>query len=132
MPSTRETTWTYRKRRDRLVAQAHANGDPCSLCGEPLMPDLKWPHPMSTVADHVRPVAHGGTDHLENLAAAHKICNERKSAKWEGAPSGKSAPASHRDGNRVSRWSRRWYEPTDYGDAHVPAIMHPEHTPAAL
>jgi 5-methylcytosine-specific restriction endonuclease McrA len=35
---------------------------------------------MPPVADHVLPRAYGGSDHIENLKAAHKSCNSRKGA----------------------------------------------------
>lgn len=43
----------------------------CWLCG----------HPGADQVDHVIPKAHGGSDHPDNLRAAHGSCNTRKSDK---------------------------------------------------
>jgi 5-methylcytosine-specific restriction endonuclease McrA len=51
-----------------------ANATRCHICGQPPTPD----DPL--VADHVIPRAHGGTDNLSNLKAAHRSCNGRKGA----------------------------------------------------
>lgn len=63
----------------RVVAQVAAEGTHCGICGQPLNPDLRYPHPLSTVTDHIRTLAQGG-DLLDrnNLQPAHKRCNERK------------------------------------------------------
>lgn len=53
----------------------------CALCGLPLDPTLKWPDPMCTTIDHRIPVALGGRSTLDNLQAAHNICNKQKGKK---------------------------------------------------
>lgn len=52
----------------------------CSICGEIIDHRLAWPDPMSGVVDHVIPVSRKATDPWDpsGLAAAHKLCNERK------------------------------------------------------
>lgn len=50
----------------------------CSICREPIQPDLQYPDPMSPSIDHIVPVAHGGAHSRENVAAAHLVCNVRK------------------------------------------------------
>lgn len=42
---------------------------------------LRWPHPRCFTRDHVVPRAHGGTDELGNLRAAHNQCNMSRGAK---------------------------------------------------
>lgn len=43
----------------------------CHLCGKP----------GADSVDHLVPVAHGGTDEVTNLAAAHKACNSSRGAR---------------------------------------------------
>lgn len=50
----------------------------CGICDQPVDPDLKWPEHRSATVDHVLPVAHGGTDDLDNLQLAHLACNATK------------------------------------------------------
>lgn len=50
----------------------------CWLCGLTIPPDLIVPHPRAATVDHVTPRHHGGDDSMENLAAAHFICNVRR------------------------------------------------------
>jgi 5-methylcytosine-specific restriction endonuclease McrA len=42
-------------------------------------PALRGTHNMAISIDHVIPVSMGGTHDLANLAAAHRICNTKKS-----------------------------------------------------
>lgn len=59
-----------------------ATQDICALCGKPIDKSLKSPHPMSFEVDEIVPVSKGG-DPLDrnNVQAAHRICNQRKSNK---------------------------------------------------
>jgi len=56
------------------------DGDLCHLCGAPMAfpvgtdPRNDW----SATLDHLVPVAHGGTDELQNLKLAHYSCNVRR------------------------------------------------------
>lgn len=63
----------YQRRRNELVAAAHAWGWPCAICHQPLHPDLAWPHPDSTTADHVNP-----GDPNSPLRPAHARCNSAR------------------------------------------------------
>lgn len=57
--------------RDQVFAR---DGRVCAGCGAT----------SSLTIDHIRPVAHGGTDALENLRVLCRRCNSRKHAKvWE-------------------------------------------------
>lgn len=54
----------------------------CWICGKPVDPALKSPHPLSKTVDHKVPVAKGGhPSAIENLALAHRACNRAKSDK---------------------------------------------------
>lgn len=54
---------------------------PCHLCGEPIDYDAGHLNPLSFTIDHITPIARGGSDTLDNLAAAHRACNRAKGAK---------------------------------------------------
>jgi 5-methylcytosine-specific restriction endonuclease McrA len=58
----------------RDAAKIRASATVCHICGKPFTPD------DPAVADHIHPRAFGGSDHISNLAAAHKSCNGRKGA----------------------------------------------------
>jgi 5-methylcytosine-specific restriction endonuclease McrA len=47
----------------------------CGICGKPFEPGDR------RVVDHIRPLAHGGSDDPSNLQAAHRRCNGLKSSK---------------------------------------------------
>ena len=66
----------YRRRRARVLAPQRIW---CHLCGEEIDKTLRAPHPLSASADHVHPVASGGSQHGA-LAPAHLICNSRRQA----------------------------------------------------
>lgn len=78
-----------RKRRARLAGVkrdrystasiAERDGYTCSLCGERVDMNLKYPHPGSASVDHILPLSLGGDDTLANVALACLGCNIRKS-----------------------------------------------------
>ncbi|WP_063813297.1 HNH endonuclease [Nocardia anaemiae] len=61
--------------RNRLRANVARGKPPCHICGEDI--DYQLPHmdPGEFVIDHIIPVARGGTDTADNVAAAHRRCN---------------------------------------------------------
>ncbi|MFC4124925.1 HNH endonuclease [Nocardia rhizosphaerae] len=67
--------------RDRHRAAIRRLRPPCALCDADIDYNLRSPHPMSFVVDHIIPLALGGTDELDNKQPAHRVCNERKAAK---------------------------------------------------
>lgn len=73
---SRTSDRTYRKNRERLRRMSHPV---CWLCGEPIDKRLKHPHPFSFSADHVSPVARGGSNRGE-LKPAHLRCNQSRGA----------------------------------------------------
>jgi 5-methylcytosine-specific restriction endonuclease McrA len=58
-----------RKLRCQLFQQA---GGDCALCGRPM-------HWFDFTIDHKMPRVHGGGHDFDNLQAAHRMCNWRKS-----------------------------------------------------
>lgn len=67
----------YRAKRDALRRQSKARNAPCHLCGYSIDYDLDYKHPMSFTADHLVPVALGGSM-TGQLAPAHRSCNSRR------------------------------------------------------
>ena len=54
-------------------------GLPCHLCGQPIDYDLPAGDPMAYELDEIVPVSRGGDPFdPDNVAPAHRICNQRK------------------------------------------------------
>lgn len=68
------------KRYRKAAKRCKNSAETCWICGQPIDPTLKFPHPMSFTADHITPIALGG-DNLGPLAPAHKHCNESRGTK---------------------------------------------------
>jgi hypothetical protein len=68
----------------------------CGICGEEIDLSLPRKDPISFSADHIIPAEQGGTDHANNLMAAHLGCNQARQAK-------------SLDQVRVDRHSRKHY-----------------------
>ena len=77
MTWSRTSHRAYRRNRARVIR----NADTCAVCGQPLNPDLKFPDPLSTSADHITPIADGGHN-LGPLQACHLRCNQKR---WQQA-----------------------------------------------
>jgi hypothetical protein len=60
-------------RNERIQLIIERDGPNCFLCGDPFTKNQK------ITIDHWIPKAAGGTEDLENLRIAHKLCNVRKS-----------------------------------------------------
>lgn len=67
---------TRRNRHRKIVARGNP---PCHLCGNEIDYQAHHLEPLSFQIDHVVPLNRGGSDVLENLAAAHRHCNRQKS-----------------------------------------------------
>lgn len=68
----------FEKNKKKIIATAQI----CGICGNPLDKQQKYPHPLSTVVDHIVPISRGGhPSDLQNLQAAHRWCNRQKSDK---------------------------------------------------
>lgn len=77
---------TGRIRRNTTVRDRHRasirNGEPpCWICGEAIDYQLPATDQQSFVVDHKTSLARGGTDTLDNKAAAHRACNRDKGAR---------------------------------------------------
>lgn len=67
----------YRAARKAILSQ---EGLVCAWCNLPIDTSLKAPHPMSPSADHIEPVAAGGSN-LGPLQPMHLGCNKSAGAK---------------------------------------------------
>ena len=52
----------------QLLAQWREDSEPCAYCG----------HALADTVDHIRPLARGGSNEIENLAPACRACNSAK------------------------------------------------------
>ena len=67
-------------RRNRSLLRLRAMARPCHICGLPI--DYSLPHglPDSFECDELKPVSLGGSPYdMDNLAAAHRCCNNWRS-----------------------------------------------------
>ena len=69
---------TRRDRHRKLVAKDEPD---CHICGQPINYQAHYLDPASFTIDHITPINRGGTETLDNLAAAHRGCNRTKSDK---------------------------------------------------
>ncbi len=68
--------------RRKVRAWLKAQGLPCHICGRAIDYSLPAGHPMSFEVDEIVPVSKGGSPiDRANVAAAHRICNERRGNK---------------------------------------------------
>jgi hypothetical protein len=79
-----------------MAAKLKAEARVCWLCGLPIDPDLKSPHPFSFSVDHVAPVSMGGAiASRANVLPAHRICNMKR---------GTGRGRAKTEGDRSSAW----------------------------
>ena len=64
----------YRRKRQALLTGQDLT---CAWCGKPINKNLKFPHPQSPTADHITPIAHGGSN-TGPLQPMHLRCNQSK------------------------------------------------------
>lgn len=70
---------TVRDKHRKLIA---ADQPPCHICGQPIDYGIRdGYHPEAFTIDHITPIARGGSDTMDNLAAAHRKCNRTKGDK---------------------------------------------------
>jgi len=50
----------------------------CHICGKKIKRGLPNSHPLGATLDHLIPLADGGADAPDNVAAAHRLCNSLK------------------------------------------------------
>lgn len=65
-----------RKKEKRRAFLFRKQGGLCALCGGPMRPN--GDEPDSITLDHVLPRSRGGSNHINNLQGAHKLCNTRR------------------------------------------------------
>jgi 5-methylcytosine-specific restriction endonuclease McrA len=58
----------------RTVARQLHGVVPCWICGEPVAL-------ADATLEHIKPIADGGSSHLDNLAISHLACNNGRHAK---------------------------------------------------
>lgn len=63
----------------RTVARQLHGVVPCWVCGEPVTP-------ADATLEHIKPLAEGGSSHIENLAISHARCNSARHAKKAAQP----------------------------------------------
>lgn len=67
---------------DKNKKKIYATQSICGICGKPVDPKLKFPHPLSRCIDHIIPISRGGhPSDISNLQLAHFTCNRQKSDK---------------------------------------------------
>lgn len=67
---------TLRDRHRRTIAR---DDPPCHICGNEINYQAGHLDPLSFTIDHIIPLNRGGTDTIDNVAAAHRRCNRDKS-----------------------------------------------------
>ena len=92
--------------RRKVRAWLKAQGAPCHICGMPIDYSLPAGDPMSFEVDEIVPVSKGGSPiERGNVAAAHRICNERRGNKPLGMAAGVIGP---RPSDLTCKQTRRW------------------------
>lgn len=80
----------------RIAARMRRECRVCAICGEPIDPDLRAPHPRSFTVDHIVPLSLGGAvADPANMRAAHRRCNMKRGT-------GRGKPRT--DGDRSASW----------------------------
>ena len=73
---------SHRAQFDKNRKRIYATQTVCGICGKPVDPSFKFPHPLSRTVDHIIPVSKGGhPSDIANLQLAHLACNREKAAK---------------------------------------------------
>lgn len=92
--------------RREVRAWLKAQGAPCHICGGAIDYALPAGHPMSFEVDEIVPVSRGGSPiDRSNVAAAHRICNERRGNKPLASARGEASPRAQ---DLECRTSRAW------------------------
>lgn len=64
------------------------DGDLCQLCLTTINFELPALDPMARSVDHITPTYLGGSDEIDNLWIAHRICNQKKGPNYVGRTDG--------------------------------------------
>src|SRR5690625_1121563 len=79
--SSRTGTTRWRNLRKQAITKAKQNGQTnCPICNV-LLDYNQHGNPNSAEVDHIRPVAHGGQDHIDNLQIICRRDNQRLGGK---------------------------------------------------
>jgi len=54
------------------------DGDLCYWCQKPILFHIETTHPESCTIEHLQRRSDGGTNSLDNLVLAHKVCNNER------------------------------------------------------
>lgn len=65
-------------KRRRIRQLLERDGDCCQLCKAPIELTLQRDDPMAVTLDHLIPRSRGGSNSVDNLRLAHRICNQRR------------------------------------------------------
>lgn len=88
---------TNGSRRTKLRNRVRAMGLPCHICGMPIDYSLPPGDPMSYELDEIVPVSKGGSPYdPDNVAPAHRVCNQRKGNRTQEAPAPPRLPLSRK------------------------------------
>ena len=101
------TSTEYRRNRAtllRIAREQYGTHAPCALCGSLVDLTATGRHPAAPSADHMIPLADGGTDDLSNLALVHYGCNARRGALHTNAKRKPSRP--RRPSIVIPEWAR--------------------------
>ena len=80
----------------RLQARIKRDQQVCWICGLPIDPELRSPHPFSFSLDHLVPLSMGGSlNDPTNARAAHRLCNMKRGT-------GRGKPRT--EGDRSAKW----------------------------
>lgn len=72
-----ERRYSRRHRDSAVFHLQRRDGDKCKWCKE-LMVFCGEPGPMSATIEHIIPLNRGGLDNLNNMALAHRCCNNER------------------------------------------------------
>ncbi len=53
----------------------------CGICCESIDKEKRFPHPLSPSIDHILPFSESGQHIVENMQAAHLVCNSKKGSR---------------------------------------------------
>lgn len=80
MPAKGRDNKRYADLSQALRRRARRDNEPCWICGRPIDFDADWRDPLSFTADHVVPIALGGSMRGE-MRPCHRSCNSRRSTR---------------------------------------------------
>ena len=120
-------------KRRALTRWLRAQGRPCHICGRPIDYSLTTyvdpkdgrtkPHPMRFEVDEIVPVSKGGSPYdRDNVDAAHRICNQRRS----------NRPVWYAKAKAKRPYNRTFPTLEGHGSDHGPAPAHDGDIRAAI